>query len=65
MSQIDEVETLHSLYCMTFQDLGRYSVASALAVALSSCATVYPSFNMLGAPLDDTSLYIDHIHLLQ
>eukprot|EP00026_Physarum_polycephalum_P000145 Phypoly_transcript_00145.p1 GENE.Phypoly_transcript_00145~~Phypoly_transcript_00145.p1 ORF type:complete len:2067 (+),score=239.37 Phypoly_transcript_00145:161-6361(+) len=57
----DEVGTLHSLYCMTFQDLGRYAVASALAVALSSRSTSFPTFNMTGAPLDDTGLYISHI----
>ncbi len=32
---IDDVGTLHSLYCMTFQDLGRYAVASSLAMAMA------------------------------
>lgn len=61
---IDQVGMLHSLYCMTFQELGRYSVASGISVAMCSpLSASCPLLNMADAPLDDASKYIQRIQM--
>lgn len=55
----EEVGTLHSLYCMTFHDLGRHAVAAS--VAMTMCSPIFHTSRFLDAPVDDVSKFVDCI----